>query len=367
MKCLKTGDFGLSQIQLESMREINRWISFFLLIAVALSQSSCSVWHTMPYTHYYTQEAPESLITYYSYPKETLMAAVIKEEDERKYVFRQVEIPLILTPDMELKPKAEWQKEVIDIKSHNEKEAKDLSLHYTNRLDLYLPKAPGKRPVILISPILGGNMVVDIFAKYFAKRGFVAVIVHRKRTFWDETRDMEQLELYLRTSVIRIRQAIDWIETQDFADAQKIGGFGISYGAILHSVLAAIEPRIRYHILAMPGGPLKDIIMDCPDPNIKKLRKRIYKLGWSKEKLHSELEKHIKTDPIKVAPYIQKDRVLIMGSVFDRVVGFSRTIRLWHHMNRPELKLIPLGHYGGVLIFPYLEWVALHRFRVNLN
>ncbi len=337
------------------------------LTILCIFTASCTVWHPIPLTHSKTPKIPEEMLRYYDYPKLPLDTTVVKEEVKKKYIVRQVEFPLHLPEELQTKSKAEWEKEVVEIKKTNEKEAKDRSLHYTNRLDVYLPKKMnGKKPAIVISPILGGNMVVDVFAKYFARHGYVAVIVHRKKTFWDEVPDMKQVEQYMRSSVIRLRQAVDWLEVQPEVDAGKIGGFGVSYGAVLHSILAAIEPRIKFHILAMPAGSLPDVIMGCPDPGVKKLVIQAEKLGWSREKMYSELKKEIKTDPIYFAPYVPKDRVLILLALFDRIVGSSRTFYLWRKMNRPELKMIPLGHYGGILVFPYLERVALTRFRSRL-
>ena len=114
-------------------------------------------------------------------------------------------------------------------------------------------------------------MVVDYFAKYYAKHGFIAAIVHRKEIFWNKGEGSEQIEQYLRMSIIRIRQALDWLLSQPGVDTQRIGAFGISYGAIMHSMLAAVDDRIKYHILAMPAAPLADVIVACLDPAIKKL------------------------------------------------------------------------------------------------
>ncbi len=336
-------------------------VLFFFIV-----QTGCTVWRNIPFKSYEVSPVPDELLRYYDYEKKPLEAVVIKEKEEKKYIFRQVELPLYLPKEIEIKPANEWREEIAKIRTTNEKGANELSLHYTNRLDLYLPKRRGQRPLILISPITGGNMVVDLFAKYYAAHGYVAVIVHRKKPFYDENLGPEQVENYLRASIIRLRQALDWLETQPEVDPQRIGGFGISYGAVLHSILAAIEPRIQYHVLAMPGAPLPEIILYCPDPGIKKLVIGMEKMGWSREKIYSELKRTIRTDPIFFARYIRKDRVVIFWALFDRVVGAGRTFQLWEAMDRPKLKVIPLGHYGGILVLPYLQFSSLRFFNARL-
>lgn len=372
------GKCGSSQTRLQSAEHKRRRDCFgaqtgfaFLLIGLTISllvtQTGCTMWRTLPFVRYKTSTVPEEILRYYDYPKVEHTAQILKEEDRKRYIFRQVEFPLELPEDLWTKPRHEWEKEVIEIKKTNEKEARDRSLHYTNRIDLYLPKKEGKKPAVVISPILGGNMVVDIFAKYFAKRGYVAIIVHRKKTFWDESQETKQIEQYLRSSIIRLRQSIDWLEREPYVNPDQLFGLGVSYGAILHTVLAAVEPRLKYHILAMPGGPLPEVIMNCPDAGVKKLVTKLEKAGWSREKIYTELKREIKTDPIYFAPYVPKDRVLVLLALFDKIVGASHTYQLWHAMDRPKLKVIPLGHYGGLLVFPYLASTSISHFNAQFR
>ncbi|PIQ85405.1 MAG: hypothetical protein COV74_08815 [Candidatus Omnitrophica bacterium CG11_big_fil_rev_8_21_14_0_20_45_26] len=321
------------------------------------------MWHPVPFVDHEKKEVPPDLLAYYDYPHGQQKAVILKETNERGYDFRQVEFPLYLPDELWTKSRTQWESEVNEIKKTNEKEAKDRSLHYTNRIDLYLPKKRDKaKPTIVVSPILGGNMVVDVFARFFARHGFVAAIVHRKKLQFDGKQDMSQFENYMRASIIRIREAIDWLEVQPEVDSQKMAGFGISYGAILHTVLAAIEPRLKYHILAMPAGPIPDVILKCPDPGVTKVVREAERFGWKRDQMYADLQAVMKTDPTRFAPYIDKDRVMVFLALFDRVVGMRRTYKLWKEMGRPKLKVIPLGHYGGLLIFPYLEWVSLRFF-----
>jgi cephalosporin-C deacetylase-like acetyl esterase len=219
----------------------------------------------------------------------------------------------------------------------------------------------------MISSILGGTMVVDHFARYYAGRGYVAALIHRKRLYWKDGEDFRQVEDYMRTSVIRLREALDWVSAQPEVDPQRIGAFGISYGAILHSLLAAVDDRIRYNILAMPAGQIADVIMECPDKAITKIVKKLHKeLGYPLETIHTELQRNVVTDPLYLAPYVPKKKIQIYIAYFDRVVGSKRSFHLWRAMGRPELRILPFGHYGGVLILPYLETASYLSFKRHL-
>jgi hypothetical protein len=342
-------------------------LSLFIILALF---SSCTIWR--PFNHPESARLPESYEHYYDYPQKPFAPQVISEEKTRSYVMRRFEIPLHLPEELMPKDLEKLKKETDELATHDQKTANDIKLRYLNRIDYYVPKnlKPGeKRPVILISPILGGNMVVDHFAKYYVGRGYVAAIVHRKKKFFNsENEEVQQIENYLRTSIIRLRQSVDWLEQQPEVDPNRIGAFGISYGAIMHTVLAAVEPRIRYHVLAMAAGPIADVIIECPDGALKKLVTQLQdEKGWSREKVHAELKKTIKTDPMYLAPYVPREKVQMYIAIFDGVIGVDRSFNLWRALRKPPLKILPFGHYGGILVFPYLETQSYWTLKKHLK
>lgn len=353
------------------MRNIFRKIIFPCAVLIGLQ--SCTVW--MPFHRSAPPETglPESYQGYYDYPKSGPLAeTLLSSEEHRRYIVQEIEIPLLLPAELEIPERENFIQETRKLYEHDRKKARDQSLFYTNRFSVYLPKnlKPGeKRPTVLVSPILGGNMVVDLFAAFYAKRGYVAVIVHRKKPYLsDGAQDFSEIEVYLRSTIIRLRQAVDWLETRPEVDSARIVSFGVSYGAILHSVLAAVEPRIQYHILAMPAAPLAETIIDCPDRAMVKLvSKARHQFQWSDEEVYQELKRQIRTDPHYLAPYIPREKVQVYIALFDRVVGAGRSWGLWKEMRKPNLKVMPFGHYGGVVIFPYLQWRSYLSFLLRVG
>ncbi len=348
--------------------------AFTISVLSAFFLSSCTIYRPLPLRSPEIPELPAVYRDYYSYPEregKDEEVRVVSETVSKSYRMRRVEIPLLLPAELTVKNLDEFKSRVETLAETDQKTTDDLKLRYVNRVDYYIPKImkPGeKRPAILISPILGGNMVVDRFANYYAGRGYVVVLVHRKRTLWEDDEDFDQLERYLRTSILRLRQAVDWLEVQPEVDAKKIGAFGVSYGAILHTVLAAVEPRIQYHVLAMPAAPIAEVIMHCPDRAITKMLKRIReKYQWSDDKIYAELNKSIRTDPLNFAAFVERKKVQIYIALFDRVVGAKRSWRLWRALGKPELKILPFGHYGGVMVFPYLQTQSYRAFKKRLQ
>lgn len=339
-------------------------VLFFLL-------AGCTVYHPIRKAPP-SPELPEFYQHYYDYPQPELKAEVLSETVSHSYTLRQVQFPLALPQDLQMKNAEAFRNQNEELAKTDKKTADDQRLRYMNRVDLYYPKKMKhgeKRPVILISPILGGNMVVDRFARYYAGRGYIAALVYRKRVFWDDEDEYpHQLEKYMRSSVIRLRQVVDFLETQPEIDKNRIGAFGVSYGAILHTVLAAVEPRIRYHVLAMPAGNLAELIEVCPEKALRKLERHVLeKYGYPREKIYADLKESLKTDPIYLAPYIDRSKIQIYVALFDRVVGAKRSWALWRALGKPEVKTMPFGHYGGVLIFPYLQTQSYLSFKKHLK
>lgn len=342
-----------------------------LCAVLCFSLPSCTLYRPFQ-KPYEASQLPEFYQHYYDYPKIKSEAILLDEENRHGTLIRKIQFPLSFPEDLAPKNLELLKQKTEELAKSDQKTANDRRLLYMNRIDLYLPgnlKPGEKRPAILISPILGGNMVVDHFARYYAGRGYIAALVYRKKVYWDDELPYEnQLENYLRLSVIRLRQALDWLELQPEVDQERIGAFGVSYGAILHSVLAAVEPRIEYHVLAMPGGPLPEVIMKCPDKAITKLVKHVKeKYGYSDQKILEDLRQSLKTDPVLLAPYIPKEKVQMYISLFDKVVGAGHSWELWREMGKPRLKVMPFGHYGGILVFPLLQTQSYWAFKKYLS
>jgi hypothetical protein len=244
-------------------------------------------------------------------------------------------------------------------------------LYNTIRMDYRVPhlKHPNedsKRPAIIISPIMGGNEVVDIFAKYFANQGYVTLLVHRRRPMYKELDySLDNVETHLRAAVIRLRQATDWLEKRPDVDPDRIGTFGISYGSIMHCNFIAIDKRPKFHVLALSGAPIGHILADSQDKGIKSL---VDLLAYenTREQMGMILQVHVKTDPQYLARYIDPQDVVMYVAQFDRVVHTKHGMNLWEKIGKPELRKTPFGHYSTILMLPIIQRQTLSDFKERL-
>ena len=53
-------------------------------------------------------------------------------------------------------------------------------------------------------------------------------------------------------------------------------------------------------------------------------------------------------------------------ALFDRVVGTRRSFELWKAFGKPRLRILPFGHYTGILALPLLQYQTRKIFKKQL-
>lgn len=228
--------------------------------------------------------------------------------------------------------------------------------------------APGRRPAILFNPILGGDYPLERgICRYFARHGFHVALMHRKTLKISPEHSVEHLELLLRQGIIRIRQVVDWMCACDRVDPKRLGSFGISMGGMASTMAAAVEPRLSVHVVALAGGSLADIIATSHDQLLTKPRRRyLARNHMDLKTMEQLLRTQVKTDPIRLAPYVDSRRLYLFIALADRTIGTTNALRLWRALGRPTTTFIPFGHYTAYLSLPYIQKAGLRFFQRSL-
>lgn len=337
----------------------------FLVALLVFGLAGCAT--TRPASAYRRpQMSPEELARYYDYPHAPVSPTVRDKETKPRWTRQIIEFELAVPGDMD---RTAIERARQRAATAGKRRARDVSLEYMVRFDYYRPNSPGRHPLVVVSPILGGNtLFADDFCEYFASHGFCAVLVHRKRASVRPEEGLQKVEDDLRKSVLRIRQALDWALQQSEVDTNKVASFGISYGAIVNAMAAGAEPRISYHIFALGGGDLPKIIMNTTEPLIRGQVASVSRArGWTKEQLAAELERTLKSDPLNSAPLLKRENVLMVVAQFDAIVGTQYENLLWRRLGCPERIVVPLGHTTTVLALPFVKGEALQFLRVKFG
>ena len=227
---------------------------------------------------------------------------------------------------------------------------------------------PGRRPAILFNPILGGDYPLERgICLYLARHGFHVALIHRKTLKIAPEHGVAHIELLLRQGVLRMRQAVDWMGAQEEVDPARLGSFGISMGGIASALAAAVEPRLKVHVIGLAGGSIADILVATHDPLLAKPRSRYLAARRLRlSELDAELRRAVVTDPIRLAPYVDPSRILMIMAGFDRTIGRANALRLWQALGRPRAVTLPLGHYTSYLALPYVKRISLRQFQREL-
>lgn len=228
---------------------------------------------------------------------------------------------------------------------------------------------PGRRPAVVFNPILGGDYPLERgVCRYLSRNGFHVALVHRKTLKISPEHPVDRIELLLRQGVIRIRQVVDWMEAHERVDAQRMGSFGISMGGIAGVITAAVEPRLKAHVVALAGGGVADILAGSNDSLLAKPRRRyLEKNHMDLAELEAALRRSLKTDPILLAPYVDRRTVSMFIAVADRTIGYGNALRLRRALGRPSTVFLPTGHYSAYLTLPYLKYAGLRFLKEKLQ
>ena len=291
-----------------------------------------------------TAAPPADTAAYYDYPRAAINPTVELLSEHEGYAIHLVRWPLATA----------------DALSEAER---------TVEVEWYESSQPGTRAALLVLPILGGNYPIErAFCRFFSYRGVHCALVRRRTIKFAATESPEDLEALLRRAVVRNRQVIDWLETQPSVDDARLGLFGISMGGIVGVMTAAVEPRVKALVAGLAGGSIADILCHTHDSILTRPRARyLAKQGVTLEALHRRLTDGIRTDPLRLAPYVDGHRVLTIMARLDRTIPRAERLALWRALGQPETLLLPLGHYSSIALVPYVATHALRFYRRTLG
>lgn len=221
-----------------------------------------------------------------------------------------------------------------------------------------LPRPAGRRlPLVLLLPILNNtNLLMPEFGSGFIRQGYAVAILPRKDVGFDPERSVEAAEEELRLLLMRERQALDLLATDPRIDANRVGVFGVSAGAMLGISLMAVDPRIRAGVFVFAGGPLSDVMVDSSEGRVQDGLAEIRAArGWTNEDIRRVLRQTVRTDPFHLAAHVPRDDVLLFVATKDDSVPTAAQQALRAALGQPETREIHTGHYLGVgLFFPHL-------------
>jgi len=172
-------------------------------------------------------------------------------------------------------------------------------------------------------------------------------------TFWsgvDATREA------LFATAVDVRRLLDWAATRPEVDAERLGLVGFSVGAIVGTLVMAVDDRPAAAALAMGGGDLPAMFTFCYGKAALARANVHQRFGWGEEDLEPGLARRLgPVDPIAYAPAVDPERLLWLEAGEDDCVPPEVRERLWQRLGRPERYILAAEHRRAFLAMTFLN------------
>jgi dienelactone hydrolase len=210
------------------------------------------------------------------------------------------------------------------------------------------PDAKRAVPAVIIVPsILGAQMTEYQAAKSFCAGGIGAIVTD----YFDHSNihnlpDWDAHDRRLRFAVHALRTTVDWISTNPRFDKNHVGMMGLSMGAILTSLMMAVEPRLTAGLIVGGGGNLAAVMAHSEDSDISDLRemRMDYMKTEDVDAYEMTLRQHLLFDPLYFASRANPAAIHMVIVNGDTKVPEENQRELWQALGRPTFEESDSSH-----------------------
>jgi len=236
--------------------------------------------------------------------------------------------------------------------------------------EYYKPQKEGKCKLVILLHGSGKRSVVPLkfLAKSLTKRGIACFIIYlaiHPNRMADESRKRyprlsseEWFEIY-QTSVIEVRQIVDWAGTREEIDPRRMVVVGLSFGGFISAIAMGVDDRISAGVFIAMGGNTEKIHYRGMMSSITKFYKHtkeeyqqiqeLYQgyLDEIDEKGFDNIEpprRSFLNDPMTFAHLLHQRPVLMINAQWDELIPREAVIDFWKQSGKPMLFFYPTTH-----------------------
>lgn len=233
---------------------------------------------------------------------------------------------------------------------------------------LFTPRTASRaHPVpclVLLHGLGGSKETLAGMALFAAKTGYASLLIDeygqgaRASGKRPATPDAQASELArtVQQTAVDVRRGLDYLETRPEVDGKRIGLVGVSLGAIIGTVAAGVEPRIKATALISGGGDWPVIL--------KNLASKGALVGGQNPATLKGLDwnalgvRLAPVDPLTFAPHIAPRALLMIGGRKDTTIVPQATQKVYDAAGEPK-EIHWFAQYGHVpppeVDFPLLK------------
>jgi len=208
---------------------------------------------------------------------------------------------------------------------------------------LFIPPGASKAhpaPCLIALHGLGGNKeLMAYFAQYALRLGYATLAIdeygqgERPRAEAPGGPDVAALAAGIRQTVVDVRRGLDYLDARPDINRSRIGLVGVSLGAMIGTVSAGVDSRIKAAVLISGGGDWGLILQSLADRDAFIGGRRMGDLrGTNWDLVRAVLAPE---DPLTFAPHIAPRALLMECSGRDMVIIPAAARLLYDAARRP--------------------------------
>jgi len=248
------------------------------------------------------------------------------------------------------------------------------------RGEYFQPQGAARAPLVILLHGMGDHSVIPckLLAKSLASNGTACLILylmvhssrlpeHMKQQYPVFTPD-EWFQIY-RTSVIEVRQVIDWAGRREEIDGEKIALLGISFGGFISAIAMGVDERIGAGVFIVSAGnsekisrmsQLGAIIKDYRRTEAEYQRLQQSYMQYLTEVAEKGVEyvtparENFLIDPMTYAYNLRQRPLLMINARWDEAVSADAALDFWRACGQPDIIWLPATHATIWLWYPLI-------------
>jgi esterase/lipase len=249
------------------------------------------------------------------------------------------------------------------------------------RGEYFQPQGATRAPLVILLHGMGDHSVIPckLLARSLASNGTACLILylflHSSRLPEDMKRRYpvfapeEWFQIY-RTSVIEVRQVIDWAMSREEIDGEKIAVVGISFGGFISAVAMGIDERVGAGVFIVSAGNSEKINHMSQLSTLTKDYQRTEAEYQSLQQSYMEYlaevaEKGVDNvtparesfliDPMTYAYSLRQRPLLMINACWDEAISAEAALDFWRECGRPDIMWLPATHATIWLWYPLIS------------
>jgi len=261
------------------------------------------------------------------------------------------------------------------------------------RGEYYRPPGEGPAPLAILLHGMGDHSVIPckLLARSLASRGTACLILymmvhssrlpHGLKGRYPVFTSDEWFQIY-QSSVIEVRQAIDWAAGRVEIDAGRVVVMGISFGGFISSIAMGIDRRVgagvfivsagnseKINHLSQLGAIIKDYRRTEEEYRSLESSYRQYLAEVAEKGVENVVpaRKGFLVDPMTYAYNLRKRPLLMINARWDEAISAEAVLDFWNECQQPDIMWLPATHATIWVWYPLIIRKIVAFLRASFN